>query len=508
MRIAMLSVAVVLAGATGTAAADTGYELTLDRAIGDSHPLSVFLSFREGRVHAAFGVATTYNQRPHEVDASGLRWKDNRLTCDIAVTINPDFWVPADGQPISCRYRIDVKWSDDGLAGSYTGKFGGEARAGAVVGKVVPIGGPGRQRVRMQFYQALRRLAPRPGVKAGPNTSYALDMILSFAWREGNATGAIYENIVPDYRRYCAIVRKLNFQQDGARFSGSAVIDVDHGVDPKPRMGGGSRREQYAYTFKGFAMGSVVVGRYDTAVGKIRDTGGFILGSIDRRPAPRPENGLAFLRCHGAMRDDNPVILYLAMGGRDKIHGYAYCSGWNHQPHPVDASGLIRQGDSLAGRVIVKVRPDCYRKPVVYFDLPVDIDAKISDGSISGIFSCTDESKYRRGAITGELRHKAPPAATFADLQTCELSFGYCLPSGPMPKKDWRGAKPNHCNVRLHFARGKYVRGEVFKRGHAVALAKGSLGGVAGADHAHHCLDTAATNLVCHPIVRQTHLPG
>jgi len=31
-----------------------------------------------------------------------------------------------------------------------------------------------------------------------------------------------------------------------------------------------------------------------------------------------------------------------------------------------------------------------------------------------------------------------------------------------MPKKDWGGAKPNYCNVRLHFARGKYVRGEVF----------------------------------------------
>jgi hypothetical protein len=31
-----------------------------------------------------------------------------------------------------------------------------------------------------------------------------------------------------------------------------------------------------------------------------------------------------------------------------------------------------------------------------------------------------------------------------------------------MPKKDWGGAKPNYCNVRLHFARGTYVRGEVF----------------------------------------------
>ena len=96
MKTAMLSVAVVLAGTTRIAAADTGYELRLEKEVGDDHPLSVFLSFREGQVHAAFGVATTYNQRPHEVDASGLRWKDNRLTGDIAVTINPDFWVPAD----------------------------------------------------------------------------------------------------------------------------------------------------------------------------------------------------------------------------------------------------------------------------------------------------------------------------------------------------------------------------------------------------------------------------
>jgi hypothetical protein len=457
--------------------ADAGYELVLEQAAGDGQPLSIFLSLQRGKVHAAFGVAETYNHRPHDVDASGLAWEGDRLAGEIAVTINPDFWVPADGKPVPCRYRIDAKRSGRRVAGHYTGTFGDEARSGEVAGNGVPIGGPERQRVRMQLYQALRRLAPRPGVKVGPNTNYALDMILSFTWRDGRATGAIFESLVPDYRRYGAIVRKLDVRRDGARWTGTAVIDVDHGEDPQPRIGSGSRFEQYTYTLKGLAMGDAVVGRYDTAVGEIRDTGGFVLGDVDRGPAPQPEDSLAFLRCHGAMRDDYPVVLYLATGKGGKVHGCSYCPGWNHQPHPVDASGLTREGDTLRGSVVVNVRPDCYRKPVVYFDLPVDVEAKITDGSIAGTFTCTDEETSRRGAITGELRPKAPPIATIADLRACELSLGYSLPSGPMPKSDFRGAKPNHCNVRLHFAGGNYVRGEVFNP-HAEDAFEGEVGEV------------------------------
>ena len=189
--------AVVLMAAAGAAAADAGYELVLEKAVGDAQPLSIFLSFRGGQVHAAFGVTKTYNQRPHDVHASGLAWKGDRL-------------------------------------------------------------------------------APRPGVRAGPNTNYALDMILSFTWRDGRATGSIFESLVPDYRRYSAIVRKLDVRRDGARWTGTALIDVDHGDDPRPRIGSGGRYEQYTYTLNGFAMGDVVAGRFDTAVGQIRDTGGFI----------------------------------------------------------------------------------------------------------------------------------------------------------------------------------------------------------------------------------------
>ena len=36
MKTAMLSIALVLAGTAGIAAADTGYELTLEKAVGDN----------------------------------------------------------------------------------------------------------------------------------------------------------------------------------------------------------------------------------------------------------------------------------------------------------------------------------------------------------------------------------------------------------------------------------------------------------------------------------------
>ena len=67
------------------------------------------------------------------------------------------------------------------------------------------------------------------------------------------------------------------------------VVDVDHGFDPRSRFGEEARRvEQYTYRFTGFAMGDRAVGRFDTTVGELHDTGGFFMGAIDRSTAPKP----------------------------------------------------------------------------------------------------------------------------------------------------------------------------------------------------------------------------
>jgi hypothetical protein len=107
------------------------------------------------------------------------------------------------------------------------------------------------------------------------------------------------------------------------------------------------------------------------------------------------------------------------------------------------------------------VAPDCY-KPPEHFDVNLAIDARMGAGVIDGRFTSTDAGEEFAGPITGDLRPKAPPAATARTLRTCRLDLGYSLPSGPMPRKNWRGPKPNYASVRLHLAGGEVRRAEVF----------------------------------------------
>ena len=459
-----------VAGADGAKAeaGESACRLALAGALPDGKPLLLYLDIRGGSVGAAFGTSPTYNKAAHDVDASGLALEGGAVTGTVKVTVNADLWVPRDGRSVPCAYALDVRREGEGFAGTYTGTYGGESKSGSVVGEAfAPDERPARYRLGLG--QALRRLAPRQGV-GGSNTEYALDMWLSFEMADGRARDARFESPVPDYRPYSAIVERLEVTREGAALKGTATITVDYGRDPGDRYGSDAKRvEAYTYTLKGLAIGDAAVGAFDARVGAIDDRGRHFAGTVTHEPAPRPEASVGFLRCHGAMRGRAPVLLYLSLSDGERIHGYAYAPGYNHQPHTVDASGLTRDGDVVKGAVTVSVAPDCY-KPPERFDVELAVDARIERGVIAGTFTSTDGDERFEGRVTGDLRPKKAPAATPETLATCELDLGYCLPSGPMPRKNWEAHQPNYASVRFHFKDGALERTEVFNPHDAGAL--------------------------------------
>ena len=455
-----LAAVAALASAAHAAPPPPAYVLVLEGAVEGDRPLRLYLD-AGGPAVAAFAAAPAFNKAPHDVDASALKVESGQIVGQVRVTINPDAYVPKDGKPVACVYRLQAATKDGSVAGTYAGAFGALARSGTVGGTVLAPADPSQPvRVRLRLPQALRRLAPREGVGRGPNVDYALDVAFAFTLAGGEARDARFETVVPDYRRYSAIVDRVDVTRRGSALEAAAAVTVDYGDDPGPRFGPDAKRvEQYVYTFRGLAIGDAAAGTFDARVGALRDRGLRFTGTLDASPPPEPDRSLAFLRLHGGMRGGAPVLVYLSLLDGRRIHGFAYAPGYNHQPQPVDASGLVRDGAVLKGPAKVSIRPDCYRPPE-YFDVNIAIDARAERGVVAGTFVSTDAGQEFRGPITGDLRGKAPAAATMETLAACDLDFGYALPSGPMPKKDWRGARPNNLVLRMEFADGKLARAE------------------------------------------------
>lgn len=437
--------------------ADGQYELALEKVLPGEKALTLHLDVQQGKVVTAFATAKTYNGRAHDVDAAKLTVADGAITGTVGATINADPWVPKDGKPRACTFDLDVKIKDGAAAGTYKGTYAAEARSGAVTGAKLPAAAP-RGRYRIKCFQAMRRLAPARGF-TGSNADYALDMWLSFRIDgTGRAIDALFESPVPDYRRYSAIVKSINVKHRASRLTVQAVVDVDHGG--QGRADGDTRYEQYAYTLHAMTIGDWVVGRYDAGVKELDDRGIAFLGTIDRSDPPAPDAAIGFLRLHGAMKQRHPVLLYLSLTDGDRIHGMAYAPGYNHQPQAVDASRLKRKGGQIEGKVTVSVYPDCYHDQDVFFDIHHDVKARIERGVIAGRFKGSDRGESCEGPITGELRPKAPPAATLANLAVCELSLGFCMPQ----------SANKQAMVRLAYGGGKLRKAEVIHPGSRAVL--------------------------------------
>jgi len=89
---------------------------------------------RDGGIVRGFATAPNHNNAIHDCDFADARIADGRLAGTVAVTINPDPWVPADGEPVAGRFAVDTALANGLATGTFAGEFGGAAVEGAVEG--------------------------------------------------------------------------------------------------------------------------------------------------------------------------------------------------------------------------------------------------------------------------------------------------------------------------------------------------------------------------------------
>ena len=433
---------------------DAAWVVSLDGAMGDGRPLELHLAVRGGKLAAAVATAPRFNAPVHDVDISGLRLAGRRLTGRVGVTINPDNYQPADGKPIACTFRLDCAAGAAGPAGTYEGAVGGRTCGGAISGRLEPHYDPAAaySRLKLRFLGALVRLF----LGRGPNRKYALDMNMTLPVRAGKIGTIRFETIVPDYRRYSAVVQSDGVRFDGHALSGTVTAQVDYGGQGAGKDAPAG--DTYVYTLHGTVIGQTVGGTYDAAWDGGKVSGYRFVGTADSTPPPRPAESIATMRLFDAMGPGAPVLLTLSLVDDGLINGFAYAPAYNHEVHAVDASALRLEGGRLRGPVKVSISPDCYRPPE-HFDMNYRLDATISDEQIAGNFTGNDGKRDVKGAISGELRAKrrAERPVTMQSLARCVLDLRYCLVTGPMPKKDWQQCGPNHLNVIYEVRRGNAV---------------------------------------------------
>lgn len=414
------------------------FEIQLLKGMPNDTPLVLCVDWRGG-FSGGFALARAYNKALHDVDLSGLVYDAGAqaITGTVRVTVNPDDYVPADRKPAACRYALDAKVKAGVVAGTYDGVHGAATRKGVVEGKVLETT-PDEGVYRLLLLHGMARLNQIGGMNKG----YALDMRLRFQFEGGTASHAIFENVVPDYRRYCAVVESLGVSRQDAAFKATMVAVLDYGRGAKPSKDGApeSRFETNTYVLTGFRIGDRVAGRF-TATAEGLNATDFFVGDVDREPPPAPAGSKAFLRLHGAMRDDGPIILNLGLANDGCINGYAWASGYNHQPHAVDASKLRLEGNRLSGEVVVTMWPDCY-KPVEDVVIRHTLDVTFDKGIASGRFKGKDNDEPFEGIVTGELTRGKPPAVTMETFGACELSLN-------------SGVKGGHAQMNITFKDGK-----------------------------------------------------
>ena len=428
--------------------------LVLEDAAGLGKPLKLHLDVSGGRIRAA--LATGLNAVVHDVDRRDLKVEGPAIRGTVKLTINPDSYIPADGKAVSCVFAVDSRLEADRISGSYEGTFGGEVRRGRISGEAAAA--PDYSQpfcLKARLLGALHRLY----AARGPNWKYALDMNLICRMQDGKVVRPRFETIVPDYRRYSAVVESCELALRDNRLAGSFVARVDYGGQGK---GYPQPIEVHAYTLEATVVGNTVGGTYEVKIGKDYSARGVrFVGTLDFSPPPDAKQSIAFIRLHDAMKE-GPVILNLSLADDGRINGFGFASGYNHQVHSVDASKLKVEGRTLNGTVTVAIAPDCYRPPE-RFKLEYEIKAQIEDDAVFGTFSGVDRGSRVEGKLSGELRAKRPATqpATQGAARTVELRLGYSLVRGKAPTKDWEKFPMNHANVRFTLEGDRVTKVEV-----------------------------------------------
>lgn len=412
--------AVLLAGAFGPTAlaadgaprppapADAIHEWVLQKALSDTHDLRVFLRAEAGRFVA--GVATGL-LGPVDVDCTALKLDGDSITGSLKVSIGYDGYFPADGKPVLCEYRVEVKAEGGALRGTFEGTVSPARQVrGAVTGSLSgPVDLSGYWVMELQMENAAgtgtlgaksygNRVYPKLFLKDGKPVQ-----ALIYGWGR-RAQINYFESVIA--------ANDLAF--DGKRLSGALTVQP---TGAAPGTDGGSR---FVFTFDGTVVGANINGTFKKHLGGKEHPGGPFHGTLQAMPARPLNQSLYYLELHRAVL--RTWVVGEAQGGALQLMtfapcsqgkfgpGMAYAAAWNHTYHDVDASGLTLNGTALTGELKVTLNPDPYmppdRKPV---PASYTIAATVTDGRIiSGSYTGTIKDQKVSGPVFGELLDQPP----------------------------------------------------------------------------------------------------
>ena len=93
-------------------------KLTIRDALGTGKFMDVYLTTSGGRLRHGFATTPNFNNATHVVEAGKLTLAEGKLGGELAVMVQPDPWIPADGKPIAWAYPLTVTVVDGEIAGT------------------------------------------------------------------------------------------------------------------------------------------------------------------------------------------------------------------------------------------------------------------------------------------------------------------------------------------------------------------------------------------------------
>jgi len=236
------------------------YNVELLGAVAGGKQLNLFVPCRRGTFEPGMGYAGTFNHMYHDVNDPAIELGGKKLRGELGVTINADAYVPRDGKPVACRYRIDAELIRGCLRGSFTGRFDEEAVSGRLLGRLMPL--------PPQPEPARFSLKLEDGVNEG--APWLRRVYVSFVAVDGKADRGGMSNNKGGWQ---GAFRRASVRLDGSTFH--ATIEGTVETSRGPRTGA------YRFELAGRAVGSELVGNVDTyRDGKLTKQGTPFMGSV------------------------------------------------------------------------------------------------------------------------------------------------------------------------------------------------------------------------------------
>ena len=127
----------------------------------------------------------------------------------------------------------------------------------------------------------------------------------------------------------------------------------------------------------------------------------------------------------GSLPGEKALVLHLGVAGERVTDAFATSPRYSNFPHTVDAAQLKLAGGRLRGQVAVTLVPDPWTpkdgKPI---DCRFEIDARVADGKVAGVYRGTRGRDEVRGQVMGIAAPQPAQGRAIADLRIFQAMLG------------------------------------------------------------------------------------